>query len=392
MKAKGIKQAVILTSVLLAGSALLFLQLTRGGATYSDTLWLCVVNIQATRIAFNHDWDGHDSDALNVRANKTITIPVPEYAKGVENEPAAYVMNKSVTLLVRFTVEPAASVASMRVKGVSGDTDGSLGNVLEKVVSFEGGVSKEGVDDPATPNFDESEYVDMPLTEKTAAMVCRSQDYWNWTVTEVNVVGMPAHVADRSGPHKIYTLFDTPKSPWVLTKNNQKNPWTDVLEDACVWADTAQNEDTAMSLITTGAYHGLGKDYDGHQTHVEGSTCHLSALLAGTVVDCQDMSAIVQLYTRVLGGPNAKVRSVEGPFTTELILPISAGGSGTWTTEDFVLHQFGWKGNVYDASLMLDYYSPRVPVDENLNTTYKNDLYHSGAWNEQAESEITNFD
>ncbi len=31
MKAKGIKQAVILTSVLLTGSALLFLQLTRGG-------------------------------------------------------------------------------------------------------------------------------------------------------------------------------------------------------------------------------------------------------------------------------------------------------------------------------------------------------------------------
>jgi len=38
MKAKGIKQAVILTSVLLTGSALLFLQVTRGGATYSSGL------------------------------------------------------------------------------------------------------------------------------------------------------------------------------------------------------------------------------------------------------------------------------------------------------------------------------------------------------------------
>jgi len=38
MKAKGIKQAVILTSVLLTGRALFFLQLTRGGATYSNRL------------------------------------------------------------------------------------------------------------------------------------------------------------------------------------------------------------------------------------------------------------------------------------------------------------------------------------------------------------------
>ena len=38
MKAKGIKEAVILTSVLLTGSALLFLQLTRGGDLQQQAL------------------------------------------------------------------------------------------------------------------------------------------------------------------------------------------------------------------------------------------------------------------------------------------------------------------------------------------------------------------
>jgi len=148
-----------------------------------------------------------------------------------------------------------------------------------------------------------------------------------------------------------------------------------------------------MALVTQKAYTDFWKDYKGDDSHTYGATCHLTSLLSDTWADCRDMSAVVQLYTRVLGGANAKVRKVEGPFDTNPILPISAGGSGTWATEYWEFHQFGSKSNVYDACLMLDYSSPRVPVDEDLSTTYKNDLLAPGeTWTPGSEFSITNFD
>jgi hypothetical protein len=355
----------------------------------SDLLFVTILKVQASHIAFNHDWDSHTSDGLNIRQNKTLTIPIPEYTKGGNNQAAAYIKDKSITMLARFTAEPSSFVTSLKLKGVSDDTDGSLGDVVEKIVSFEAGVSTEGTDDPATPGFDESEYAELQVSGKTPDKVFVSNDSWNWTITEVNGVPTPPLLADRSGEHRIYTVFDEPKSPWVLNPHDdEKNPWDQVLSYACDWANGAQNEDAAMGSVTTGAYGGFGKDYNGDITHVEGTTCHLTSLLSDTKADCQDMSAVVQLYTAILGGGTAQVRRVNGPFNTKEILPMQ----GTWTTEYWYLHQFGWKGNVYDACLKLKQTDPRVPVNEDLDTTYKNDLFDSGTWSPQLQSKITDFD
>ncbi len=173
-------------------------------------------------------------------------------------------------------------------------------------------------------------------------------------------------------------------------ENKAKNPWAVVLRYSCDWAEDETNDPDAVTSITTRAYNGFGKNYDGGDSHVDSTTCHLTDMLSESWVDCRDMSAIVQLFSQVLGVSNVQVRRVNGQFAYKMINPI---GSPGWQTGAWNFHQFGWYGGeVYDACIELDMSSPRVPTGEDLNTTYKNDLYDAGYWTPQTPFIINDFD
>ena len=167
----------------------------------------------------------------------------------------------------------------------------------------------------------------------------------------VNGSGSSVLNLNTSGVHTVYTILNEPVAPWQNTAGNQKNAWTTILDYSCAWAATATDETNTVVQITTGANSGFGKVYNGSQTHTPGNMCHLSAMVSGAVVDCRDMAAVVELFTRLLGGATVQVRRVDGPFAYKRILPI---GSSTWGDNGWNFHQFGWHaGSVNDACVHL---------------------------------------
>jgi hypothetical protein len=221
--------------------------------------------------------------------------------------------------------------------------------------------------------------------------------FW-WKIENINGSGSSAYSMNTSGPHTVYTILAEPVSPWNNTFGSSKNAWTNVLDYSCDWAATATDENSAVEKITTGAYSEFGKTktYKGSQSRTPSNFCYLTKMLATNAVDCRDMSAVVQLFTRILGGATVQVRRVndwqiDGLFKCKPILPI---GLPTWDTNAvWRFHQFGWHANsVNDACIKLKKSAPYVPIHDDLNGSYSNNLFESGTWHPLPPDTITDFD
>jgi len=163
-------------------------------------------------------------------------------------------------------------------------------------------------------------------------------------------------------------------------------PWTEVLDYACVWAANKSSESSAVRAITLKAYTSFGKHYYGDATHAQGTTFELTDFFQDSWADCRDMSATVQVFTRAIGGDSTyfmyidmKYGQYDGMDTKAILL---IGGS-SWITTEFDFHQVAYKSGVYDACLKLREdvgVNERVPRGEGLNVPYKRDLYDSGGW------------
>ncbi len=84
----------------------------------------------------------------------------------------------------------------------------------------------------------------------------KSEEAWKWIVREVNGTAVSDMEMERTSGHKVYVLWDTPKSPWNQTAGDTQNPWVDALDFAVVTcnANGKDTEDNAMSAITTQLY------------------------------------------------------------------------------------------------------------------------------------------
>ena len=341
-----------------------------------------VLKVELTNIKFNWDAGSSAIDAINIRQDYTHEYDISngEWVKDGTNIPVCYTTNKAVTIKARFTVQPA-SIDSADIWAISVGSGGSLGDVFETNVTFSGGVS---VGDAAG-------YVEFKISGTTPNCVKKTMtDLWAWKMENVNESGSPEWDLNTSGVHTVYTILNEPTSPWGNSAGNQKNAWTTILDYSCDWAATATDEANTVAKITTGANSGFGKIYDGSQTHTPGNMSHLSAMVAGSVVDCRDMSGVVELFTRILGGATVQFRRVDGPFYYKRILPI---GSSTWGDGGWNFHQFGWHADsVNDACVHLKESEPYVPVHDDLNGNYKTNLFDSGTWSPLTPDTITDID
>jgi len=338
-----------------------------------------VAKSELTNIKFNHDTSSSTDDAINIRQNYNTAYDISngEWVTGGANLPVCYTMNRTVTIKSRFTVEPS-SVTSAVIWAVSTNSGSSLGDVISTNVSFLGGVSSP-------------EYVTFRVSGTTPNHIqMTTNDVWQWKMQNINGSGSAVCNMNASGVHTVYTIMAEPVSPWDNTAGSQKNAWTAVLDYSCYWATNATDAGNAVGKITTGAYSGFGKSYDGGQTHTSGNTCQLSTMLKESKVDCRDMSATVQLFTEILGVVGVQVLRVDGIFITK---PILAIGTTTWDPTTWNFHQFGWyNGSVYDACLELKQSAPYVPVGDNRDGNYTTNLFDSGYWLPETPFSITNFE
>lgn len=239
------------------------------GEYAEDAVRVTVFKVDVDKIAFNYDPSAHNNDALNIREDFAKPITVPEYIKGGQNKPCAYVKDSAVKMLVRLKVNPI-SITSLKIKGVSDEGAGkpsSLGNAAEKEVVFVNGISHEGVDDPATVGIDESEYSKFDIIGNTPKKIYRSEEAWAWKATALNGVAISDTEVDRTSRHIVYVLWDEPQAPWgtsVATAADQvRNPWVKALEFATKNCGAHDKEDAAGLAAITGYLHtGHGMKYD----------------------------------------------------------------------------------------------------------------------------------
>ena len=95
------------------------------------------------------------------------------------------------------------------------------------------------------------------------------------------------------------------------------------------------------------------------------------------------------MFVRALGGAVTQARRIEGPFYYKSIDPV---GSPGWGTGQWTFHQVTHYSNVYDSCLRLDQANPRIPRGEDVDGTYKADLFDSGTWDPWTPFDYTGLD
>ena len=353
----------------------------------TDSIWFRVsvatmsdfsITAGVTNIRFNHTPAAATNDALDIRPDggNMYDLSGGEWINGGASIPVCYRTGTLATVKARFVIQPA-SLTSAVVSASALNAGASLVGILATRISFTNGVSNP-------------EYVTLPLAGPTPAAVRKSADVWQWSMGAFNGDGRPAVVIGTSGVHTVYTVLAEPVAPWTNAAASAHAPWSSVLELACGWAAGASNAAGVIAALTPHAYAGFGKVYDGSQSHSIGTTCYLSAMLADSVVDCQDMSAVIQLFSAVLGVGGVQTRRVDGPFVFQPLLPI---GLTDWSDGSWNFHQFGWYANtVNDACVTLHEAAPFVPVHEDLNSNYRTNLFSRGTWLPINPTSYTHFD
>jgi hypothetical protein len=294
-------------------------------------------------IQFNYD----KSAAIGLKNHLSDTpVALPEYLKGVRNEPAAYVTR---TL-------PHIKVVLRKLSGfvngayVIGAT-GSLGGVRRKVV---------------TPIFNSSglsKPIDFELMWPLPATVGKPDVTFTWYARKSPGPSIPVSV-DRTR-HRLYIVMGRPTQPWV-----KETPWVAALETACGWAAGAGTLDAAATRITE-RYYNCGKlKYD----DINGSTYYGSVIYKlsemierlnggtglGQKVNCTDSANTVSTLSNVLGCDLWQCR-MGWSFDLNPILAIGYPPHKPWPQwSGFRYHEIPWKGacsqndRIFDGCLMVD--------------------------------------
>ena len=314
-----------------------------------------VVQVEVTHIKFDHA-AGHAADGIDIRENNSTNITVPEWVKGGQNKPGAYTKSTNVTIKARFTVSPSA-ITSAKVRATTADA--ILGNLGEQTITFASGVS--------TP-----EYVSFTPTNATPGAVGKGTVTWQWRTKHIegSDLGDEANI-NSSGPHTIYTVLATPTAPMA-------EPWTEVLDKSCVWANGQTTTTGAAGKVTDSIYTS-GYEYDnvgGAPQYYDGGDFNLTECLSEwgddtCDINCWDCAQMVAIFSNALGctlqtyhitcSCNLQCPSCHHVFTRGYLLNQIKPIGRDWTNDPFTAncrnlftyHETAWP-NIYDACLQVD--------------------------------------
>lgn len=169
-------------------------------------------------------------------------------------------------------------------------------------------------------------------------------------------------------PWYVYRIAGDPVAP-------MEAPWTEVLDDACLFAAGATNDDQVFDLSTFYLYHSFKFAYDGKRAYYydwyKGSF-NLTKLVDNDrdnatypvlAADCQAVSAYLHLLVNALGVEAGLVRlqgigasGYQDPYWTNPICPIGSDADmvGSYAECGWIFHQVTTKSGVslsrvYDA-------------------------------------------
>lgn len=308
-----------------------------------------------SEISFNYEVGSKNNDAVTIRKNASTPIAAPEYIHGSKNESCAYIMGQSNhKIRVKFASNNSNMNYLVKATVISGT---GISNVCEILV--------------APCNLNTTVFT-IDLSGPVPGSVGKQTFTWKWEATALPLSSpyCPITCTPVNTTHTYYTLLAAPQAP-------MPEPWTEVLDYSCVWASGQSSAYSIIRFITEGAYYNIGKQYWGGGSHAVLPNFDLSGLFADNWADCRDMSAVVQIFSNALGVQGIQIRRIDGQFAYKPILPV---GKSSWVAGIWNFHQVGYYSNVFDACLKLNQTSPRIPINEPINESYKNDLFSSGYW------------
>ncbi|OEV03899.1 LamG domain-containing protein [Streptomyces oceani] len=332
--------------------------------------------VELSGIKFDYDPTATARDALSIRHNFRTRVPTVQWTKGLTTatqSPAAYALTRvtgedgndrsEVTLQARFV--GTGQVSSMEVKAEGG---GLLGRIDPFRVTL-----KDGKSDP--------EFVTIPLPHHTLAEggVRREDIRWDWSY-RVEDSWLPMGTT----LHRVYVLLALPTLPWQLGTGSEQSqqPWTDLLDFACQWAEGTTDTTAAAAAITRKVNGEVGLRYDtdrgasryttgkGHESVFQGSL-FLEYLRGGRgngrTVNCTDCASIVTAFANVLGcdltastmypigGRGFACNKIQAIGFDDWAFPFEEDGGGR-----FSYHEVAWAGSLsypnplFDACLKVD--------------------------------------
>jgi hypothetical protein len=320
------------------------------------------VSIRLESIAFNHDPNAVHADAINIRRNAFVFLPVPEWQRQFSFLPddsvAAYAIQETlgnrITIRARLSrLDPRVDSAEVRALSVEepllapGIPPWLLGaypflNTWEFVNSpFPyylwqlANITAAGLPPPAgvlgdvkarqvtfAPGSESSEALfelENPRLWERGVGIHRFNWQWQYRLSP----GGAWRNINRSR-HKIYTLLALPASPqpypWQQAPfhpSNTQLPWTEVMEYACDWAFGTHKPDEAAARITRAVFN-LGGTFFRYACDVGGLTQYTDLLNPyfycteflehlrggvgrGWLINCTDCSSVVSTFANILG-------------------------------------------------------------------------------------------
>jgi hypothetical protein len=293
------------------------------------TVNVIVCEVEVTDIKFNHDdpSPGHYA-AINIKEDATHSISAPEWVKGGQNKPAAYLVNlNNIDIKARFGISPQVGPQTTILAQCSpgGALIGNLGEVSG--ITFNSGTSG---------------YIRFTGTHQIYSNIYKETIQWQWKVKDFGNGSYHRQFnINTSGPHTIYVILDTPQPP-------QSEPWVGVLDISCQVASGRAVKDGAMFEIWDYLYFDSGGVYDTYmgQSHYYSQytgkftlTQFLTALYNSSIgtVNCYDMGKSMVIFSNALGC-GAVCKYVDPFGYLNCIKPIGCG----WTNNPFYGNTTQW--------------------------------------------------
>lgn len=313
------------------------------------------MGVKLENISFNYEDDLTKTGAFNLRRNETQIVRVPEWQPDLpscfEASPAAYTIHnlpKQISIQASFKCEGNLGHPLM-IRALAEPPDHLLGSI-EPIEIPNSGLSGD------VP-------IKLPHARISSVGVGIHDITWRWQYSDRHNVWNDFQTTF----HRIYAVLELPSEPWkpkVRESSDIQQPWTEVLDYACLWAEGSTNCDEAASRLTENFFklgeHLLRYESGGNYAFARFDCTNFLRLLktgiGAQTVNCDDCATIVSTFANILGTELSQ--SGLGPsFTTN---PVVLIGSNCFCATDFIYHSLAWKGDatandeVFDGCLRID--------------------------------------
>jgi hypothetical protein len=334
--------------------------------------FLCIQFTYATNISvwpyeirFNYE-NGSTNDATAILNDYGMPITIPEWKLNDTNEKCCYIAGQTNRKIqVRFDSNCDSMQLLINLNILSGNGIGSICNLF-------------------VANYKHLEWITLTLQGTIPNTVDIRNFSWEWEVYAIPFDdAFCAALSNNTTTHSYYTLLGSPQAPMAI-------PWTSVLDFACDWASGQSTNSSVLYYLSYNLYNSSGLDYDASQSHYDYISYpsqkfefNLSDFLdEWNKADCQDMSMFLSILSSSIGASLNQTRRIQGSFSTKSIDPV--GTTYSWGAITWNFHHVGWLSNIYDPCIRLNSSTPYIPINTDINSPYKADLYNSGIWSPQS--------